>query len=131
MKRSVTFRMLAGGICLSATLLACSTPDGTLAPDPPCNALRQDTPATNANVVLIINDTMRRDRVGLHGGSARTPALDAFAKQNLYFTNAFTNAPWTKPAVATLLTSLYPSQHGLTSHPELRSDMGVEGGGRS
>lgn len=79
-------------------------------------------PATDASLVLIVNDTMRRDRVGAYGGPARTPTFDAFAKENFQFDRAFTNATWTKPAVATMLTSLYPSQHGLITHPESRPD---------
>lgn len=77
--------------------------------------------------VLIVNDTMRRDRVGLYGGPAHTPALDGFARQHVYFNHAFTDAPWTKPAVATMLTSLYPSQHGLITHPKARDDGVFEG----
>jgi arylsulfatase A-like enzyme len=69
--------------------------------------------------VLVINDTMRRDRVGLYGGPARTPAFDAFGRANLWFARAMTQSPWTKPALATLFTSLYPSQHGVLSHPSL------------
>jgi arylsulfatase len=69
------------------------------------------------SVVLIINDTMRRDRVGIYGGPAKTPAFDAFAERNALFEQAYTPAPWTKPSVASLFTSLYPSQHRVLSHP--------------
>ncbi len=82
--------------------------------------VRLDGSPQGYNVILIVNDTMRRDRMGIYGGSARTPAFDRFARDNLLFERAFTQAPWTKPSIATLFTSLYPSQHGLASHPELR-----------
>ena len=72
---------------------------------------------------------MRRDRVGLYGGPARTPAFDAFAHDNLWFARVVTQAPWTKPAIATLFTSLYPSQHGVLSHPSLEA--GGAGGQRT
>ena len=72
-----------------------------------------------SNVVLIVSDTMRRDRMGYYGGPARTPNFDAFARENLVFEAAYSPAPWTKPSMVTLFTSLYPSQHGLLSHPEL------------
>jgi arylsulfatase len=112
----------------TAAVVACSSSGGgSRLPDPPCQALRMSAPAADANVVLIVNDTMRRDRVGVYGGPARTPAFDAFARQNFLFTRAYTNAPWTKPAVATMLTSLYPSQHGLVTHPESRDDGTFEG----
>src|SRR5262245_37256376 len=87
----------------TAALAACSpSGGGSRLPDPPCQALRMSGPAADANIVLIVNDTMRRDRVGAYGGPARTPAFDAFARQNFLFARAFTNAPWTKPAVATM-----------------------------
>ena len=116
------WRALTGGFLLAAALVACSSRGASLGPDPACQTLRMSTPATSANLVLIVNDTMRRDRVGIYGGPARTPTFDAFAKQNFYFDRAFTNATWTKPAVATMLTSLYPSQHGLVTHPDVRDD---------
>lgn len=74
---------------------------------------------THPNVVLVVNDTWRRDRVGAYGGPAATPAFDSFAERHLLFEHAFSQAPWTKPSIATLFTSLYPSQHGVLSHPSL------------
>ena len=70
---------------LAAVLSACSGPGGALAPDAPCDTLRIERSATRANVVLNVNDTMRRDRLGAYGGPAHTPAFDAFAKENLTF----------------------------------------------
>lgn len=78
-----------------------------------------------ANVVLIVSDTTRRDRVGYYGGPAETPSFDAFARENLAFEAAYSAAPWTKPSMVTLFTSLYPSQHGLLSHPELDDEEGA------
>ena len=94
------------------------------APEPPCGAIRLAEPARRRSVVLIVSDTMRRDRVGIYGGPASTPVFDSFARSNLYFDRAYSQAPWTKPSLATLFTSLYPSQHGVQSHPEFREQMG-------
>jgi choline-sulfatase len=35
------------------------------------------------------------------------------------FENAFTQAPWTKPSIASLFTSLHPDTHGLDNHEGL------------
>jgi arylsulfatase len=70
------------------------------------------------NVILIVNDTMRRDRMAPYGGPARTPVFDAFARQHLLFEQGYTQSPWTRPSMATLFTSLYPSQHGVMTHPK-------------
>jgi arylsulfatase A-like enzyme len=100
---------------------ACSEP---LPPDllgePVCSELVRGDVADRPNLVIVLNDTMRRDYIGVYGGPKTTPSIDAFAKQHLIFESAFTQAPWTKPAIATLFTSLYPSQHRVASDPQLR-----------
>jgi arylsulfatase A-like enzyme len=86
----------------------------------PSAALREA--AGPRNVVFVLADTLRRDRLGAYGGPARTPVFDALAAEGLRFERAWSNAPWTKPSIATLFTGLHPSQHGVVSHPRLRGD---------
>ncbi|MDJ0788829.1 MAG: sulfatase [Myxococcota bacterium] len=80
-----------------------------------------DGEARRVPVVLVMSDTLRGDRLGAAGGPARTPAYDGFAAEALVFTDAHSAAPWTKPAIASLFTGLYPSQHGVLTHPDLRA----------
>ena len=72
------------------------------------------TAATRApNVLLVSIETLRADDVACHGGSrAKTPALDALAKDAVVFDSAYAAAPWTLPSLATLLTGRYPSECG-------------------
>ncbi len=76
------------------------------------------------SVVLVSLDTLRADHVGLYGyGRDTTPFLDRFARQCLTFENALAPAPWTLISHMTMLTGLYPVQHGvverdLALHPE-------------
>jgi arylsulfatase A-like enzyme len=64
------------------------------------------------NILLIVIDALRADHLPMYGYSRRTaPALHALARQGLTFTRAYAQAPSTRPSVATLLTSLYPSAH--------------------
>ena len=79
----------------------------------PCRELRGAAREAQVPIVLVVNDTMRRDRLGAYGGPAQTPAFDAFARENLRFNAAYTQAPWTRPAMASLFTGLLPSQHGV------------------
>ncbi len=68
------------------------------------------------NVVLIVVDTLRADFLGCYGHSAPTsPRLDQLAASGIRFTDALAQSPWTLPSVATILTSLYPSQHRANS----------------
>jgi choline-sulfatase len=110
-------------------LLSCSEAGrevGPLDPVAPCAELSWDGAERRPDLVLVLNDTMRRDRVGFYGGPAQTPVFDRLARENLAFTHAYSAAPWTKPSIASLFTGLHPSQHGVLSHPALRGDRGGE-----
>jgi arylsulfatase A-like enzyme/Tfp pilus assembly protein PilF len=66
------------------------------------------------NVILVTLDTTRADRIGCYGyGAALTPALDAMAANGVLFERAYTPVPLTLPSHASMLTGLYPPEHGL------------------
>lgn len=74
------------------------------------------TPASKAkNVVLVVIDTLRQDRVSAYGyPRLQTPFLDELAA-NGALANGLSPTSWTKPAVATILTGLHPLRHQLAS----------------
>lgn len=79
-----------------------------------CRHREPDRPAAERrpNVLLVVIDAMRGDRLGASGyRRPTTPGLDRLAQEGVSFPHAFSNASWTKPAMATLFTSLYPSSH--------------------
>jgi arylsulfatase A-like enzyme len=68
------------------------------------------------NVVLIVIDTLRADHLGAYGYARDTsPHIDALAARGVLFTRATAPSSWTRPSVASLLTSLLPSEHGAIS----------------
>jgi arylsulfatase A-like enzyme len=68
----------------------------------------------NLNLILITLDTTRADHLGCYGyKDALTPTLDKLARQGVVFERAYTPAPFTLPAHASMHTGLYPYQHGL------------------
>ncbi len=82
-----------------------------LAPSP---TQGQPTKTSQPNVLLVVLDTLRADRVGVYGDSKLTPQLDAFSEDAVVYTEAFSTAPWTLPMHASLFTGQYPSQHGVS-----------------
>jgi arylsulfatase A-like enzyme len=69
------------------------------------------------NLLFLLVDTLRADAVGLYGGGATTPALDGLGGRGTVFSNAVSQAPWTLPSVATLMTGLPPRRHGAIGDP--------------
>lgn len=68
-------------------------------------------------IVLVLVDTLRDDYLGAYGFEGDiSPRIDELAATGVRFANSYSQAPWTKPAVASLFTSLYPSGHGITNH---------------
>ena len=66
------------------------------------------------DVFIYLIDALRADHLGCYGYDRETsPEIDAFAASTTRYEQAQTSASWTRPAVATLLTGLYPSLHGV------------------
>jgi hypothetical protein len=73
------------------------------------------TPARDAAplTVVYLVDTLRADHTSVYGYARdTTPELARFAKDGVVFENAVAQSSWTKPSVASVLTSLLPAQHG-------------------
>ncbi len=65
------------------------------------------------NILLISVDTLRGDRLGAYGyRTAQTPNLDRLAAEGVLFERAYSHSSWTRPGFGSLMTSLYPSEHG-------------------
>jgi arylsulfatase A-like enzyme len=65
-------------------------------------------------VILIQADTLRPDHLGLYGhGRDTAPFLKRIGAEGAVFKNAFAQAGWTKVSTPSIMTSLYPSTHGV------------------
>jgi arylsulfatase A-like enzyme len=74
-------------------------------------AHKREEPA-GPNVILIVVDCLRADHLSGYGYSRKTsPTMDDAAVTGILYKNAYGCAAWTKPAVASLFTSLYPNKH--------------------
>src|SRR5262249_24603763 len=81
-----------------------------------CLSACRSTPSRPPNIVLIVVDTLRADRVGCYDPERRlTPFIDSLARHAYVFRHAYAQSSWTNPSIATILTSRYQSQHGIVS----------------
>jgi arylsulfatase A-like enzyme len=79
--------------------------------------------ATGPNVILVMVDTLRADRLSVYGYTGgQTPHVDALAADGIRYAKSFAQASWTRPSVATILTSLYPSSHGAIHKADILPD---------
>ncbi len=65
------------------------------------------------NVILVTVDTLRSDYVGFINPQRPTPNLDRIAEKSLVYPNCYATSPMTLPSHASILTGLYPYQHGV------------------
>ena len=93
-------------------------------------------PERKPDILLIILDTLRRDRLSIYGHKRPTsPGFDEFAAQATLFERAVAPSQWTIPAHSSLFTGLYPTAHGVVeadgqlspAHPTLAEILQVGG----
>ncbi len=75
-------------------------------------------PGRGRNVLLVVVDALRPDRLGCAGhAAAATPAIDALAARGVRWDHVRAPSSWTLPDVASLLTGCSPLTHGLGLRP--------------
>jgi arylsulfatase A-like enzyme len=73
-------------------------------------------PPVRPNILLVVIDTARADRFSFDGYARDTsPEIAAAGREGAVYERAYTPAPWTVPAHASLFTGLFPSSHGADS----------------
>lgn len=71
------------------------------------------------NVILVVLDSLRADHLSCYGYERQTtPTIDHLARHGLLWEQAYSTCSWTKPSVASLLSGLYPSEHGVLKGPK-------------
>jgi len=70
---------------------------------------------TKPNILVYMIDTLRADRTSLYGHSRpTTPFLDKLGREGVVFEDCHVQCTWTKPSVASMMTSLHAVTHGIT-----------------
>ena len=82
------------------------------------SASRGSTPGDPPDVILVVLDTTRKDHLSVYGyARPTTPALERFSEKARVYDRAWSPAPWTPPAHASIFTGLLPAEHGCEGGP--------------
>ena len=80
----------------------------------PAKYTKEEPKKKEMNVLLITIDTLRADRLGAYGDAkAQTPHIDSLALEGVLFREAHAQSVLTLPSHSSILTGLYPSEHGV------------------
>jgi choline-sulfatase len=94
-------------VAMAALAMSCS-PSG---PVPQESSIR--SVEALPSVLLVTLDTTRADRMGFESDEVETPELEALAARGVRFTQAYSTVPTTLPSHTSMLTGLYPADHGI------------------
>ncbi|MEO7146095.1 MAG: sulfatase-like hydrolase/transferase [Bryobacteraceae bacterium] len=80
-----------------------------------CACLPALAAQTKPNIILISLDQCQADQLHAYGNPRETsPNLDRMAREGVRFARFYSAASWTAPSYSSMLTSQYPSRHGVT-----------------
>ena len=117
MKRNSTMLVLVLLLAIGAILMLSKSPIARFIADsevPRC---------PGCNVVMILIDTLRADHLPCYGYERDTaPNICGLAEEGFLFRNMFANSPSTKTSVASLFTSMLPSQHKSIFNEDILND---------
>jgi arylsulfatase A-like enzyme len=113
-KRTTT--LLAILVVLSSLALSCTTEDSLdTRPIGDITDIESLGDRDDLNVLFILIDTLRADRLGSYGYHEPTsPTLDYLASTGVRFAEHFSQSSWTKSSMASLWTGPYPRRNGVT-----------------
>ena len=73
--------------------------------------------AEKPNIIYILSDDQAWTDYGFMGHPhIETPNIDRLAEEGLTFTRGYVTAPLCSPSLASIITGLYPYQHGITGN---------------
>ncbi len=101
-----TFRLITASLQRAFVLASCLLVVA-------CSQTKEETPQ-RPNIILIISDDQAWNDYSFMGHEyIETPRIDQLAGESLTFTYGYVTAPLCSPSLASLITGMYPSQHGV------------------
>ena len=108
-KRILPTAILTVALC---TVMAAGQPLRLASSAAKTSADRQNRP----NVLLIFPDQLQRNVLSCYGGPVQTPNIDRLAREGVRFTEATCPTPYCAPTRMSLVTGVYPQQHGVVQN---------------
>ena len=113
--------MTEKGLAAVTTSLMLATGIGGCSPAPADRPALVSRALSGSNVLLVTIDTLRRDRVGAYGNPrGLTPLSTVSPPPACAIAHAFSHAPMTLPAHASILTGRIPIRHGIRNNGSYR-----------
>jgi arylsulfatase len=80
----------------------------------PASALADLKERDDLNVIYLLIDTLRADRLSVYGYERETsPIIDDIAKHGILFENTVSQSSWTKTSMASMWTGTHPIRNGI------------------
>jgi len=83
---------------------------------PPRTALSNDVDNRQPNLLIIMPDQLNKNVLSCYGGPVPTPNIDRLAREGVRFTQATCPTPYCSPTRMSLVTGIYPHQHGVVQN---------------
>src|SRR5262249_17914250 len=78
------------------------------------------------NVVFLLIDTLRADRLGVYGyGRPTSPVIDAAAAYGIVFDDVVSQSSWTKTSMASMWTGTHPIHNGILRYSHVIPEAAV------
>ena len=91
---------------------------------PPATSFPISTSGPRPNILLITIDTLRRDYLSCYGNPwIKTPTFDSLAGDAYTFNAAISQAPSTTPSHCSLMTGVYPNEHGAENGRPMKPEL--------
>ena len=107
------------GLALLLVVLAVASQIRSVGEDAPMGTpadLEKLADRDDLNVIFILIDTLRADRLGAYGYErATSPNMDALASRGIRFAEVESQSSWTKASMASMMTARYPERTGVMS----------------
>lgn len=104
----------AGSLVGFAVAVGVATVIGTVAGGGDDDNLKRSAsaPSSRPNIIVIVADTLRSDAVVERAAQSPDGGFSQIMVDSVSFDWAHSQASWTRPSISSILTSLYPTEHG-------------------